>query len=143
MQPVDTAYGDVLSCCHLEAHEVLKDDTDISVQIFNGIFPQVNTVQQYLSFGGVVEARDQLDYGCLTLAVFSYEGDPFAGRKCEIEVFQHGPLCARISEGDIAKLEAILNRLRCGQGPGFGLDGRLDIEERDEVGEKERLIGDA
>ena len=49
MRLVDAAYRDVFSSRHLEAHEVLKDDADMAVKIFEGVLPQVDAVEQYLS----------------------------------------------------------------------------------------------
>src|SRR5207237_10906091 len=86
LDPVDTAYRDAFSSRHLVAHEILKDDTDVAMQIFEGVLPQVDAVEQNLSFGGVVEACDELDHGRLALAILTDQGDPFSRREGEIEI---------------------------------------------------------
>ena len=78
LEPVDTAYCYVLSSGHLVAHEVLKDDTDIPMEIFQGVLPKVDAVQQNLSLGGIVEAGDEFDHGCLALAVLPNQRDSFS-----------------------------------------------------------------
>ena len=85
---IDPAHGDIFARGHLEAHEVLKDDTDVAVEIFEVVLPKVDAVEQNLSFGRVVETRDQLDDGRLPLAVFADECDSFARGESEVEVFQ-------------------------------------------------------
>ena len=72
---VDAANGDVLSCSHLEAHEVLKDHTDLAVQVFERVLTQIHTVEQNLSLGWVVEPCDQLHHGGLALAVLADQRD--------------------------------------------------------------------
>ena len=103
---IDAADGDVFARGHLEAHEVLKDDADVAVEIFEGVLAQVDAVEQDLSFGGIVESGDEFDDGGLALAVLADQRDSFAGRESEVEVLQHRPVGARIGEGDIAKFEA-------------------------------------
>src|SRR6202044_2045077 len=65
---IDSTDFDVFSRCHLEPHEVLKDDTDMPMQIFEGVFPEVDAVQKYLSLCRVIEPRDEFDHSCLALA---------------------------------------------------------------------------
>ncbi len=84
-------HADVFPRGHLVAHEVLKDDPDFVVQIFQLVIAQVNAIEQNLPFGRVVEPGDQLDHGRLALAVFSDQRDPLARRESEVEVAQHPP----------------------------------------------------
>ena len=104
---IDAADGDVLAGGHLEAHEVLKDDADLAVEIFEGVLAEIDAVEEDLALGGIVEPSDEFDDGGLALAVFADERDAFAGREGEVEVLQDGALGARIGEGDVAKLEAL------------------------------------
>ena len=78
---IDSTDCDVLACRHLEAHEVLKDDTDLPMEIFEGVLSQVDAVQQNLSLCGIVESRYEFDDGCLALAVLSYQRDSFSRRE--------------------------------------------------------------
>ena len=67
-------------CCarHLVAHEVLKDDTDLAVQVFDAVIPQINAVEQNTAVGRIVEAGNQFDDRRLALAILADQGDPFA-----------------------------------------------------------------
>ena len=78
MRLIDAADRDVLSRRHLEAHEVLKDDADVAVKIFERVLAQIDAVEQNLSLGRIVEARDELDDGRLALAVFADQRDAFS-----------------------------------------------------------------
>ena len=115
------AHADVLPHRHLVAHEVLEDDAHFAMQVLDGVLAQIDAVEQDLAFGGVVEARDQLDHGGLALAVFADQGDALAGLDGEVEVLQHAALGAGIGEGDVAEFEAAAD------GPGRGQGVRLAL----------------
>ena len=78
--------GNVFLGGHLEAHEILKDDANLTMQVGQLVLAEIDAVEEDLAFGGVVEAGDELDDSGLALAVLADEGDAFAGRKSEIEV---------------------------------------------------------
>ena len=42
---INKAYSDVLSGSHLKTHEVLEDNADLAVQVFDRIVPKVNAVE--------------------------------------------------------------------------------------------------
>ena len=86
VRAVDAADGDVLPRGHLVAHEVLEDDADLAMEIFELVVAEVHAVEQDLPFGRVVETRDQLDDGGLALAVLADQCDALPGRKCKGEV---------------------------------------------------------
>ena len=50
---------------------------------------------------------------------------------------------ARIGERDIAEFEAALDRARRGQAIRLRFDARLHLKERQQIGEEQRLVGDA
>ena len=50
---------------------------------------------------------------------------------------------AGIGEADVAELETALDDGRDREAAGLGVDGGLHVEEGDEIGEKEGLVGDA
>jgi hypothetical protein len=51
MRDFNSADCDILSRCHFVAHEVLKDDTDLRVEIGQIVFTEVNAIEQNLTFG--------------------------------------------------------------------------------------------
>ena len=138
-----TADGDVLPRRHLVAHEVLKDDADLAVQLLERVLAQVPAVEQDLADGRVVKPRDQLDDSGLTLAVLADERDALARPQVEVEVAQHGAVRARVGERHVAELEALADRRRRVKAAGVRVHGRLHLKEGDQVGEEERLVGDA
>ena len=93
---------------------------------------------------GIVEPGDQLDDGGLALAVFADQRDPLAGRESEVEVAQDPARGAGIGEGDIAKLKAAADRTAVSGAPS-GLDSTrgFHLEEGQQIGEEERLVGNA
>src|SRR5882672_1079924 len=83
--------SNVFAHCHLIAHEVLKNDSHLLVQVVDGVFTQVDPVEKNLAFRGIVEPGDELDYGSFSLAIFADEGDALAGPDGEIEIFENAP----------------------------------------------------
>jgi hypothetical protein len=57
----NAAHFDIFTGRHFVAHEILKNDADLSVKVGNVVFAQIDSVQQNLSLCGVIEPRDQLD----------------------------------------------------------------------------------
>ena len=115
----------------------------MAVEIFEDVLAEVDAVEQDLAFGWIVETGDEFDDGGLALTVFADEGDSFSGREGEVEVLENGSVGTGIGEGDVAELEAASDWIWSGKAVGFREDGWLHVEEGDEVGEEERLIGDA
>src|SRR6185312_13571134 len=140
---LDTADGDVFAGRHFVTHEVLKDDADFLVQVFEVIFAQVYAVEKNLALGGVVKACDELDDGGLALAVFADERDALARAEREVEVLEDAARSSGIGEGDVAKLETFNDGAWSGESIGLGLHRGLHFKECDQVGEEEGLIGDA
>ena len=75
----DAAYLDIFASGHFIAHEVLKDDADFSMQVVQVVFAQVDTIEQNLAFGRIVEPGDELDDGGLSLAVLADQAQRAAG----------------------------------------------------------------
>src|SRR5713101_3329281 len=55
---LNPAHGDVLSRRHLVTHKILKDNTNFTIQVLQTILSKVDTVEQDLSLGGIVEPRN-------------------------------------------------------------------------------------
>ena len=125
MGDFDLADADILADGHFVAHEILEDDAHLAMQIVERVFAQVDAVEKDLTFGGIVEARDELDDGGFALTVFADECDALAGLDGEVEVFEDAAVGAGIGEGNVAELEAATDRSGRGQGVGFRLHGRL------------------
>ncbi len=115
MRHFDAAHCDVFARGHFVAHEVLKDDADLGVQIGQVVFAQVDAIEQNLAFGRIVEARDQLDDGGLSLAVLADQSHALSGAEREIEIAENAPVRAWIGERDVAKFKAAHDRARRGQ----------------------------
>src|ERR1039457_2981864 len=60
---VDLAKSNVLTNKQVIAHVILEDDADFAAQILHVALAQVDSVQQKLPFGGVVEPCQKLDQG--------------------------------------------------------------------------------
>src|ERR1039458_4399380 len=86
MGHLNAAYRYVLASRHFVFHEVLKDDSDLGVQIVQVVFTKINSVQQNLPFSGIVEPRNQLDDGGFALAVFANQCDALVSVQGESEV---------------------------------------------------------
>ena len=84
----DAAHGDVFARRHFVAHEVLKDDADLGVQVGQVVLAQIDAIEQDLAFGGIVEPRDELDDGGLALAVFADQGDALAGLRVKLKLLR-------------------------------------------------------
>src|SRR5690606_35954650 len=124
------------------AQEILEDDADVAAKIGGGELADVDAVDGDGALFGLVEARHQLDDGGLARPVLTDKRDGFARLDGEVEVADDEALRARIAEADVVEDDSLPQRH--GEGPGvlrLG-DGRLDIEERVEIVEIERLPGD-
>ena len=100
------------------------------------------TVEQDPAFVGVVEPGDQLHERRLPGAVLAHECEHLARAQLEGEVAHRPALGIRIAESHILEGEAVADRAGKGQRAGLGDDARLDLEEREEVIEIQRLPRD-
>ena len=94
---VNPAHRDVFTGCHLITHEILKDDSDLAIQVFQIVFTKVDPVEQDLPFGGIVKTRDQLHDRGLALAVFADESDALARMQMEVQAVENQPRASRDS----------------------------------------------
>src|SRR5258708_24975562 len=62
---LDAANRDVLAGGHFVAHEVLKDNADLPMQIFEVVLAKIESIEQDLSISGIVEPGHQLNDGGL------------------------------------------------------------------------------
>src|ERR1700744_3959830 len=136
----DASNRDVFTGGHLVSHEILKNYPDLAVQVFQTVFAQVDAVEQDLSFGGIVEAGDQLDDGGLALSILADQGDPLANVQGEIEVLQDAPRAAGIGKRDVAKLKSLANGTGRRQRIWLAADGGLHLEKCQQVGKKQGLV---
>src|SRR5579864_6154299 len=94
----DSTDCNVFARSHLIAHEILEDDADLAIKIFEVILAQVDAIEQDLAFGGIVQASDQFDNGGLALAVFADEGHAFAGANMEVQSIENEARASRIGK---------------------------------------------
>src|SRR5664279_1645096 len=105
------------------------------------VFAKVDSVKQNLALAWIVEAGNEFDDRGLALTIFTDQGDPFSGAKREIEVTEDATAGSGIGKGDISELKAMRYRVRRQDTAGLGFDPRFHLEEGNEVGEEEGLIG--
>ena len=91
---------------------------------------------------GIVEPGQQLDDGGLAGAVLADQRQRLAGLQREVQVAHRPALGVGIAEADILEDDALADRLRERLRVGRQRDGRLDVEEGEQVVEIERLAGD-
>src|ERR1700735_2270963 len=97
---------------HFVAHELLENYADLRPQAFQIVFAEGCAIEKNLSFGGVVQSREQLDDGGLSLAVLTDDGNPLRRPKFETHVLQHLARTARVLKRDILEFEALADFLR-------------------------------
>ena len=72
VQRFDLAEADVLAGRQVIAHEILKDHADSLPEVEGVQLSDVDAVDQYRAFGGIVKAAQELDQRCLAGAVGSH-----------------------------------------------------------------------
>src|SRR5215469_10888517 len=95
---IHTSDDNVVARRHFVSHEILKDHADLVMQILDGIIPQIDPIEQDLTFGDIVESGNELYNSRFSLSVFSDQRNSFARFKDKIEVPQHIPLGPRIDK---------------------------------------------
>ena len=138
----DATDGDIFPRRHFIAHEILKDYSNFAMQIFQIVVAKIDSIQQNLAFGGVVEAGDQFYDRRLALSVFANQGQPFIGMEGEINLVQHATRISRITERNVPEFHSANNWPGRGQGIGLGLDCRLHFKKSQQVGKEQCLITD-
>ena len=81
---LDAADGDIGGGGHLVAHEVLENHANLLPETLEIVFAQVASIEKDLTFGGIVQAGEQLDDGGFALAVFFDDGDALGRSEFEI-----------------------------------------------------------
>ena len=140
---LNPAHCNVFTRRHLIAHKVLKDNANLTIQVFQTILFQVHPVEQHLAFGGIVKPRDQLDDRGLALTVLADQRNPLPGMKMEVQPIQHQPRASRIAKRNIAKFKSANDRPRRRKRIRLGPDGGLHVEEGQQVGQEKSLVRDA
>ncbi len=126
----------------LIAHEVLEDDADVGAQREQVVFAQVVPVEQDAALVRIVEAREQLDQRGLAGAVLADQREDFSGVQLEGQIAHRPALGAGIAEADVLEREAALDRHRERPRIRRRHDLGLDLEERKQIVEVERLARD-
>src|SRR5204863_3286741 len=106
------------------------------------VVAQIDAVEQDAAFGRVVQPREELGDRRLARAVLADERDPLAGCDREIHVPDRPAVASRISEADALEDEAHPDRTGYRRRAGLRVDGRLHLEEDEEVAEVEALLVD-
>src|SRR4029077_7412894 len=92
------------------AHEILENDSNFPPQIFNVILAEIHSIQENLTTTHVIQPRQQLYDGCLTLPVLAHQGNAFGRLQSEVDVTQHRSGIPRIAKGNIFEFEPFANR---------------------------------
>ena len=77
---------------------------------FEGHIAQIVPVDGDAPFGGIVEARQQVDDGGLARAGGAQQGDRLARLGLEADILQHRLAAAEVAEGDILEAHPALHR---------------------------------
>src|SRR4029077_11734441 len=83
---LDLSDRDVFTGSHFVAHEILKNDSDFSVQILEIVFAEVHAIEEHLPFFRVVKASHQLNQRGLAFSVFPDKGNTRARAEVKIKV---------------------------------------------------------
>ena len=113
------------------------------IKIFEAVLAQIHTVQQDLSFCGIVEPGDQFHHGCLALAVLPDQRHSLSRLETEIHPVENESRTTGIPERDVTKLESAQDRPWSRQPIRLGPNGRLHFKECKQVSEEECLVRDA
>src|SRR5205823_11745793 len=105
-------------------------------------FAQVVAVEKDAALVGIIEARDELHERGLARAVLAHEREHLARAQREREVAHRPMLGPRIAEADVLEREPLANRIRKRARIRRRGDLGLDLEEREEVVQIERLARD-
>src|SRR5690242_11209496 len=103
---LDLADRDILVEAHVVADEILKDDTHRLPHRREVVVAQVATIEQNLSFGGIVQAAEELHESGLAGAVQSDQCHALTWLKPEIDMPNRPTLTARIPEANVLENEA-------------------------------------
>src|SRR5581483_253201 len=139
----DLSDGEVLAGSHFIAHEILENDADFLVQVFEIVFAKIDAIQQDLSFARIIQLGNQFYDVCLALPVLADERNPLSGMEVKVEVIENSPRTSWIMKGDVDEFEATDNRTRRWQRVWLRFDGRPHFEEGQQIRKKQRLVGNA
>ena len=136
---VDVAESYVLLGSAIETDIVLKYCPNAMTQSLQVVLAHVDTVHQYGSLVGIVEAEQQFEQGGLSETVLALYLCHLAGTGCEVEMAQHIAFHLRVAESDVAELDTLHlqgERLRIGRVD----NGGLEVEELEEVADEEAVV---
>src|SRR5258706_12320110 len=81
---LDAANRNIFAGRHFIAHEVLEDDTDLAMKIFNFKLAQIDSIKQHLAFRRIIQPDHQLYDGGLALAIYADQRQPLAPTQLKI-----------------------------------------------------------
>ncbi len=138
----DATDADILAGAEAIANEILEDDADMGMQVGDAQLLEVDPVDGDASLVRIVEPGQQLDDGGLACAILANQRQGLASLEGEIEMADRPGLRVGIAEAHILEDDALPDW--CGEGLGIGRreNGRLDLEEAEQVIEIHRLAGD-
>src|SRR5207302_8343190 len=94
---LDFSHRNVFASGHLVPHELLEDHTYFSIQVFQVVFAQVNSVEQNLPFARIVQSCDELYDGGFALSVLTDQGHSLSRAQIEIQPVNHHAVSSGIA----------------------------------------------
>ena len=137
---IDAANCDIFPGRHFITHEVLKDDSNFPMKIFQIVLAEVDPIQQDLALGRIIESGDQFYDGRFALSVLADQCEPLVRVQLKINLVQDPAGISRITERDVSEFDAPYDRPGRRQGILLRLDRRLHIEKCQQIGDKECLV---
>ena len=115
----------------------------MGVDVGDGKIPQVDAIDRDATLVGIVEPGEELDDGGLASTVLAHQRQRLAGLEGKAQVADGPAIGIGIAEADIFEGNALADRRRKRLGTGRRQDGRLDLEEAEQVIQIHRLAGNA
>src|SRR5206468_9008424 len=136
----DFSRSNVFPRRHLIANEVLKNDSDFAIKIFQVVLAKIHSVEQDFPFRRVVKSSNELDDGGLALPIFANERYALSWMQVKIQAIYHQAAGSRIAKRHIAKFKSLLNRPRSAQRIWFRVNRRFHLEKCEQIGQEQCLI---
>ena len=132
---------DVFTNVHGVFSEVLEDDAEHGVQVFDGIFADVVTVEENLTFRGVIQTGEQLDECGFARTVQPDENAGVPRFQREADIIDDLALGSRINERNMTEFDRMTGVVFDAAGFGKGRNnGRLFVHERNQVVDEQRTF---
>ena len=82
------AGADVIADGHVVTEEILKDDPDLAVEVFNTVVAQVRAIQQDSPLGRVIQPGEQFHQRGLAFSILTDQSDALSRLQTEIQTLQ-------------------------------------------------------